>query len=173
MFAYCLNNPVAHADAAGSAAKTCLTADGAIDDTPWWDHSPGGGGIPRRNYSSGSNYYGEVADKFYTVRFFRAVGNGLEYLWNAYVHSNELQVQQQYQQDISVKNFISGELDSWSNDPRRAGDFAANLGSATVWSIECVAFAAGVSIPGIGQCVLLGVGAVCLTWSTLRYYNVI
>ena len=50
MFAYCLNNPVAHTDDSGSAAKTCLSADGAIDDTPWWDYSPGGGGISKHNF---------------------------------------------------------------------------------------------------------------------------
>lgn len=54
MFAYCLNNPVALSDASGAAAKVCLTADSAIDDTPWWDHSPGGGGYVRTRLYRGT-----------------------------------------------------------------------------------------------------------------------
>ena len=45
MFAYCLNNPVAYGDSRGTIAKICLTADGRIEDSPWRNHSPGGGGI--------------------------------------------------------------------------------------------------------------------------------
>ena len=33
-------------DTSGSAARVCISADGLIDDTPWNDHSPGGGGRP-------------------------------------------------------------------------------------------------------------------------------
>ena len=74
MFAYCLNNPVTFEDDTGSAAKLCFGADGRIDDAPWRDHSPGGGGRPMGNYTSG-NDYGSVADKFYTVRVLKFLGN--------------------------------------------------------------------------------------------------
>ena len=74
MFAYCLNNPVAFEDDSGSAAKLCFSADGRIDDAPWRDHSPGGGGIPMGNYASG-NDYGSVSDKFYTVRALKYIMN--------------------------------------------------------------------------------------------------
>ena len=45
MFTYCLNNPVAYSDSHGTDAKVCFASDGTIDEIPWWDHSPGGGGI--------------------------------------------------------------------------------------------------------------------------------
>ncbi len=47
MFTYCLNNPVAYSDSRGTDAKVCIAADGTIDEIPWWDHSPGGGGYVR------------------------------------------------------------------------------------------------------------------------------
>ena len=47
MFAYCNNSPILLADAAGTVSKVCITADGAIDDTPGYDLSPGGGGYVR------------------------------------------------------------------------------------------------------------------------------
>lgn len=42
MFAYCLNNPVALSDASGAVAKVCLTADSAIEDSPWREIGRGG-----------------------------------------------------------------------------------------------------------------------------------
>ena len=45
MFAYCLNNPVVLEDASGTVARVCISANGQVDDSPWRDFSPGGGGI--------------------------------------------------------------------------------------------------------------------------------
>ena len=102
MFAYCRNNPIVLEDATGTADRACIYAEGRIDDEPWRDHSPGGGGIPRRNYSSYSNYYGEVADKFYTVRLFRVVakgvGIGAKWLSEAYMRGYNLQQNAQMQE---------------------------------------------------------------------------
>ena len=102
MFAYCRNNPIVLEDATGTADRACICAESRIDDEPWRDHSPGGGGIPRRNYGSYSNYYGEVADKFYTVRLFRVVakgvGIGATWLWDAYMRGYNLQQNAQMQQ---------------------------------------------------------------------------
>ena len=80
MFAYCLNNPVVLEDASGAAAKTCISAEGRIDDAPWRDYSPSGGGIIYK-YESNLDY---STDKFLTVIL-------LKYLFN----SNEAVVQQQ------------------------------------------------------------------------------
>ena len=74
MFAYCNNNPVGFVDESGAAAKSCLSADGQIDNAPWHDVSPSGGGRLSGNYSSGNNY-GSPADKFYTVRLIKYVTN--------------------------------------------------------------------------------------------------
>ena len=166
MFAYCRNNPIVLEDATGTADRACIYAESRIDDEPWRDHSPGGGGIPRRNYSSGSNYYGEVADKFYTVRLLRCLGAVADALWDAYVHSNELQVQQQYQQDMTIK----AQWEDIVSNPVRSGDFIAmtisNIGTYCAY----VSFVAN---PALGAGVLLVLGAGASIWSTLRYYGVI
>ena len=83
MFTYCLNNPLVFEDSAGAAARICISADGTIDDAPWRDYSPGGGGRPYKEYHYQPNKYGDAADKFYTVRFFRALGNGVKMLTGA------------------------------------------------------------------------------------------
>ena len=167
MFAYCNNNPVNYCDSSGASPITYCNGDRNPLFIGYYGCGGGGGG--------GSSQYEDIFEELDAIKdkTLDVICSVAEYCWDAYVHSNELQVQQKYQQDMAVRSFITGELDSWSDDPKRAGDFAANLGSATVWSIEYVAFAAGASIPVIGQGVLLGVGAVCLAWSTLRYYNVI
>jgi len=74
MFAYCLNNPVTFEDDTGSAAKLCFSDNDRIEEAPWIDHSPGGGGIPLKDYRSGPNDYGSIADKFYTIRLLKALG---------------------------------------------------------------------------------------------------
>ena len=45
MFAYCLNNPVVLEDTSGTVARVCISANAQVDDLPWRDFSPGGGGI--------------------------------------------------------------------------------------------------------------------------------
>ena len=74
MFAYCLNNPIAFSDSGGTAAKISLSAQTSIDDAPWRDASPGGGGYPAANYSH-SVSYGSVEDKFYTVILYKKIIN--------------------------------------------------------------------------------------------------
>ena len=74
MFAYCLNNPIAFSDSGGTAAKISLSAQTSIDDAPWRDASPGGGGYPAANYSH-SVSYGSVEDKFFTVMLYKFITN--------------------------------------------------------------------------------------------------
>ena len=50
MFAYCRNNPIVLEDATGTADRACIYAESRIDDEPWRDHSPGGGGISKRSF---------------------------------------------------------------------------------------------------------------------------
>ena len=168
MFAYCRNNPIVLEDATGTADRACIYAEGRINDEPWRDHSPGGGGIPRRNYGSYSNYYGEVADKFYTVKFFRAVGNGLEYLWNAYVHSNELQVQQKYEQDMAVRDHWNDGFSS----PGRLRDFIG-MSSAIITAYSAYVKLAMASSVAFGPIAGLIVALVPAVISILEYYGVI
>ena len=99
MFAYCLNNPVVYSDISGTASKVCLY-DSTEPSSPW-RNSGSGGGKPYRDYSTSSNYYGDVGDKFYSVKFLRVAGNGLKkgaiFLWNAYQDWYELE------QEISLQ----------------------------------------------------------------------
>ena len=88
MFAYCLNNPVVLVDTSGTAAHIGFSADGQLHDSPWKIGSPGGGGWPQDIHYSRQDY-GSVADKFYTVRTARFVGNRIAHSatkwWGAYV----------------------------------------------------------------------------------------
>ena len=74
MFTYCLNNPAILADNSGNAAQICFGYDGAWNDSPWKNDSPGGGGLPQGIHTPQQDY-GSVADKFYTVRAAQFVGN--------------------------------------------------------------------------------------------------
>ena len=92
MFAYCLNNPVAFSDEQGTATKSCLH-DSTEPRDPW-RNSGSGGGIPRKDYRSGIDY-GDLADKFYTIRFFRLLGEGLTALYDAYMRGYNIQQEAQ------------------------------------------------------------------------------
>ena len=96
MFAYCLNNPVAYNDSQGMIAKICLTADGEIEDSPWRNHSPGGGGIIYHCDNITTQYDG---DKFYTQIIARIVWNGIKkgvnWAWDTYSRENNRQVEAQ------------------------------------------------------------------------------
>lgn len=74
MFTYCLNNPAILADNSGNAAQICFGYDGAWNDSPWKNDSPGGGGLPQGIHTPQQDY-GTVADKFYTVRALKYVLN--------------------------------------------------------------------------------------------------
>ena len=92
MFAYCLNNPVVLVDTSGTAAHIGFSADGQLHDSPWKIGSPGGGGWSQDIHYSQQDY-GSVAEKFYTVRAAKFVGNRIAHsahkLWDSYVYSVE------------------------------------------------------------------------------------
>ena len=74
MFTYCLNNPAILADNSGNAAQICFGYDGAWNDSPWKNDSPGGGGLPQGIHTPQQDY-GTIADKFYTVRALKYIMN--------------------------------------------------------------------------------------------------
>ena len=47
MFSYCNNNPVIYSDISGTASRICFGEDTRLNEQPWRNHSPGGGGINR------------------------------------------------------------------------------------------------------------------------------
>ena len=165
MFTYCLNNPVAYNDSQGMIAKICLTADGEIEDSPWRNHSPGGGGIIYHCDDITTDYSG---DKFFTQIVLRHVGSFFEALWEAYVHSNELQVQHLHQQNMAVR-------DHWDYvfaSPERTNDFlemvvvdvSAYSAYVKLATASTVAFG-----PAVGCAFVVG-GAIA---TTLTYYGFI
>lgn len=129
MFTYCLNNPVAYSDSRGTDAKVCFASDGTIDEIPWWDHSPGGGGFVYHCDNITTDYSG---DKFLTQIALRHIGNFFEAWWEAYVHSNELQVQQHHQQDMAIQGFVSDRFST----PQKAGNTLALVGSGVLLGVS-------------------------------------
>ena len=74
---------------------------------------------------------------------------------------------------MMVRDFVYGEIESWKDDPMRAGDFASISTTAVFGYISYATYVAGVSVPGGGQVVLIGVGAISALWSILQYYEII
>ena len=52
MFAYCLNNPINMEDVSGAVSRVCIGAESVVDEEPWRDHSPSGGGYTDRYHSA-------------------------------------------------------------------------------------------------------------------------
>ena len=171
MFAYCNNNPIMGCDPCGTCIHNWKFYD-CEKCAAFWS---GVGEWFVDTYDTITSVHQQQAQlqTQITMQQNEMIADAAGTVWDAYVHSNELQVQQKYQQDMTVRGAITGELESWSNDPARAGDFAANLGSATTGYIGYAALASGASIPVVGQWIVVGVGAVCVTWSVLRYYSVV
>ena len=116
MFAYCRNNPIVLEDATGTADRACIYAEVRIDDEPWRDHSPGGGGIPRRNYSSGSNYYGNCVK--YNVPLY---DQGTRKLCWAYCQ-------------VMIESYQSGKKLGYFAVRRRTKELAIQVNGAKNWN---------------------------------------
>ena len=106
MFTYCLNNPVAYSDSRGTDAKVCIAADGTIDEIPWWDHSPGGGGYVRYygSYSGASQMHWENSwvdtDK---PTFLSLTNEGLELAsWDLSIYGGSLFFDETQEQSVYV-----------------------------------------------------------------------
>ena len=177
MFAYCLNN-------LSNGCDPCGTCFHRIDF--WNDCEECGGktlGEKLNNIVTGIYEYAtDVYDaheqqnewqRQVDQMTFRAMRDSTTAFWNAYVRSNELQAQTQYDRDMSVRQIITSDLASWERDPRRAGDFAANSASGVTGYITYAALASGASIPVAGQWIMAGVGIACFTWSVMRYYDIV
>ena len=165
MFAYCNNNPANCSDSTGTVAKICLTADGRIEDSPWRNHSPRGGGFVYHCNDITTQYDG---DKFFTQILFRNIGKFAEKCWNAYVHSNELQVQNLHQQNMAVRE----HWDYVFANPERTNDFLAMVVAdiSAYWAYAKLAAASTVALgPILGTAFVVG-GAIV---TTLNYYGVI
>ena len=89
-----------------------------------------------------------------------------EVCWEAYVHSNELEMQMQYERDMAVVSFWEDTFRS----PARTGDFV----SMTISNISTYcAYTSFVAAPTVCGAVLLIAGIGSCIWSTLRYFDTI
>ena len=95
-----------------------------------------------------------------------AIQKGAEALWDAYVHSNELAAQQQYQQDMSVIRHWEDTLRS----PGRALNFTNLIVSGGLTYSSYVAFALNPTM-GAGVGLVLTVSSFIV--SVLSYYDII
>ena len=112
MFAYCNNNPVNCSDSTGTVAKICLTADGRIEDSPWRNHSPGGGGFVYHCNNITTQYDG---DKFYTQIFMREAWNIIKkvgkWAWDTYSEEYNRRVEtQRIESEMIAYRFSTPEL---------------------------------------------------------------
>lgn len=158
MFVCCLNNPVAYSDSKGTDARVCISADGAIDDTPWWDHSPSGGGVIYNYKAKAPDYSG---DKFYTQIILRYAWEftkkGSSWLWDAYMRAHNLQQQSQIQ---NAEALIDG-VEYFVHNPKKAEVVLRDMAgaSASVTATISVGLAGG---PPVAIVVAVGVAAVAI-----------
>ena len=176
MFAYCLNNPVNGCDPCG----TCFHQWNFLDDceecggrtfgekvedawegfTTWCEDS--------YDHINGVNQQQQQTNNEIVMQQNEMIGNGANAAWEAYVHSNELQVQHQYQQDMAV---VSLWEDTFSS-PTRFGDFVV-MTFGNVSAYAAYAGLASASSVSLGPALVVGATIAAAVWSTLRYFEVI
>ena len=87
-----------------------MTADGEIDDTPWWDHSPGGGGFVYHCNDITTQYDG---DKFYTQiiarEAWKVIKNGAKWVWDTYSKEYARQVEVQ-RREAEMINLVAPRI---------------------------------------------------------------
>lgn len=177
MFAYCLNNPVNGYDPCG----TCFhrwdfwnDCEECVGKT--WDEKLNDFATDIYDYATDvydAHMMQIESQQQVDQMSFNAMRDSATAMWDAYVLSNELHAQAQYDRDMTLKHVITTDLESWEKDPRRSGDFIANSASGVTGYITYAALASGASIPVAGQWILVGVGAACFTWSVLRYCDLV
>ena len=179
MFAYCLNNPVIFIDPCGTCVHNWKLYD-CERCAAFWN---GVSTAVENAWNDVSEFCVDAYDKINSIERQQQmlddqirreqidmVNDAAGAMWDAYVHSNELEAERQYRQDMEIKAFVEGEIERWTEKPSIAGDFAfMSIGYSTTY-ISYVAFAAN---PTVGAGVLLGFAVAGSVWSTLRYYEII
>ena len=167
MFAYCLNNPANFLDSEGSSA-ICVT-NGDRNPLLIGHIGLGGGGGGGYGGSGNSGYKDiieEISDK--TNKALRPIGTFAEHCWDAYVHSNELQVQQQYQQDMAVRDHFEDAFSS----PERLNEYLVMVVTDISAYTTYVKFATASTVT-FGPVAGVLAAAAGATLTTLSYYGVI
>ena len=156
MFAYCGNNPVNNVDPTGHAfVQMSFDPDGAsgmLTPGPW---GGGSGGVGYAAGGASSLFDADFTEEKKAIKEFlsdvgTAISSGAETLWNAYVHSVELQAQMQHQQDAVVQDFITDRFST----PEKASNTLNGLGLA----LEGVGLYVGAAISSPAGAIVAGVG---------------
>ena len=155
MFAYCNNNPVNACDKNGKAPDTFA---GWVGEEL---------GKIVYEWIAGEDHPSREAERIEAKIIQKqneSIQSVTKVMWNAWVHSNELKAQAQYEQDMHV---IS-KVEYVSSDPWITTDvIIGGIGLGTTY-IGYAAFAAGVSIPVVGQVALGIVGLACSVYGLAR-----
>lgn len=92
------------------------------------------------------------------------MGNASKAVWDSYIHSNELEMERQYQRDIVI-------IDMWeyfSSNPLIAVDVVTGTVGLGTTLVGIAATAGIASIPIAGQVPMGVVSAVCTVWGICR-----
>jgi len=163
MFAYCNNNPVMRCDPCGTCFhrwdfwNDCEDCGGQTIGSKMLDYFNRINSIQQQQM--------ELNNRITTEQI-QIVQDSAQYMWDAYVHSNELQVQTQYQQHMEVKVFFEDTFSSVA----RGGDFVVMVIST---GSTYAAYAAVVAAPGAVAVLELAIGVGTTVWSILRYFDII
>ena len=92
------------------------------------------------------------------------IADAVEAMWDAYVHSIELQVQEQHNQALA----IVGIIEDIAADPKGAVDWVTGVGGVGLGVLGTSATLGIISIPVAGQVVIGVAGIACSVWGVGR-----
>ena len=93
------------------------------------------------------------------------IAEASQHVWQAHIHNLELQGKAQREQDQKILQIGS----AFAQDPLLAVDAAANVTSVSTWYLGYAAFTSGVSIPVVGEVIIIAVGFAATAWSVYRF----
>ena len=157
MFAYCNNNPANFKDSSGKIPDSFAGQFGQLLGEFLYELLTGD------DHPSNET---ESVERTIIEKQNELVGRPGKAMWKAWVHTQELQVEQKYNQDMTIKR----EVESWGDNPVRGMDFATMTTSNILTYAGYVSFVLG---PTVGGGASLLIGAICGIWTTLRYFEVI
>ena len=168
MFAYCLNNPVNGCDPCGTCfhrwdfwndCEKCggKTLGNKVDDAIEWCVDKG----------NTINYvYQQQAEAQMQLTMLQneLITDAAGILWDAHMHSIEMEMQAQYGQDIAI---IKASV-YLADNPPVAIDVATGAVGTALSYVGYATAAAGVTIPVVGQVAIGVVGVACGIWGMYR-----
>ena len=162
MFAYCLNNPVNHVDKDGKQPDTI---------SGWIGEQVGELLYKWFTGNDHPNDQTEVLESQIVSEQNKMIADFSETMWDAYVHSNELQVELQHQQNTMVRESVGQLIDATIEDPLVAVDAAAGFTGTALSYIGYATAVAGIAVPVVGQIAMGILGTACGIWGIYRLFE--